>query len=116
MDRSTRACVAYVAGRLISGRQSSHVYDHSQSRHVSIGGSVSGSRVSVYDYDRGCHFGGSVGSLYDYGPGAHISLSVDGNRFRGYDYGDGCHYSGTVNGSSISIYDYGESRHFSYSL
>jgi hypothetical protein len=116
VNQSTRACVAYVAGRLISGSVSSYIYDYSQSRHISIGGSVSGSAVNVYDYDRGCHFAGSPGNLYDYGRSTHVSLNIDGSQFSGYDYGDSCHYSGTVNGNSISIYDHGESQHFSYSL
>lgn len=116
MHPNTRACVAFVAAKLISGGGSSSVYDYSQSRHISIGGSVDQDQVAVYDYDRGCHFSGTPPGLYDYGRGVHVSLNINGNQFSGYDYGDGHHFSGTVNGNSISIYDYGESAHFSYSV
>lgn len=116
MHPNTRACVAFVAAKLISGGGSSSVYDYSQSKHVSIGGSVTRSGVSIYDYERRCHFGGSPSSLYDYGRRAHISLNINGRQFTGYDYGDGHHFSGTVNGNSVSIYDYGKSSHFSYSV
>jgi hypothetical protein len=113
---NTRACVAFVAARLISGLGSSSVYDYSQSRHISIDGSVDQNQVSVYDYDRRCHFGGSPSSLYDYGRRAHVSLDISGRSFSGYDHGDRHHFSGTVTGNSISFYDFGEARYFNYSV
>ena len=116
MHPNTRACIAYVAGKLISGSGSSSVYDYSRSRHISISGSVDASHVGVYDHDRGCHFSGSLPNLYDYGRSAHISLNINGNQFSGYDHGDSHHFSGLVNGSSISIYDNGASMHFNYSV
>lgn len=76
--------------------------------------------VNVYDYQAGCHFGGSGSnqsySLYHYGESSHVSLKISGNKFDGYDYSSSCHFSGTINGKSISLYDYGESMHFSYSI
>jgi diadenosine tetraphosphatase ApaH/serine/threonine PP2A family protein phosphatase len=116
MDAGTRACIAYIVGRSISGANSSHVYDYSRSRYVSIDGSVIGDAVTVYDYDRGCHFSGGLSSCYDYGRGAHVSIEISGNNFSGYDYGTGCHYSGSVTGTSISLYDYGDGAYFDFSL
>jgi hypothetical protein len=115
MDPNTRACVAYIASALISGRCGSSVYDYSQSKHKSISGSVGNSSVSIYDHDRGCHVAGSPQSLYDHGRGAHISLQISGTSFTGYDHGSSHHFSGSVSGTSVSIYDHGESSHFSYS-
>lgn len=116
MNSNTRACVAYVACALIGNKRASYVYDYSQSKYISISGTVSKSNANVYDHDRGCYFSGSVPSLYDYGRGCYVSLNISGQNFDGYDYGDGHHFSGSVNGSSINIYDYGKSSHFSYSL
>jgi len=42
-----RAGVAYIAGRMISGSDSSYVYDYSQGKHISISGSVDRDSVST---------------------------------------------------------------------
>ena len=120
MNPNTRACVAYVAGVLIGGKNSASVYDYLQSKHISISGTVTENNVNIYDHDRGCNFGGSgnVGqfSLYDYGGNHHVQLKISGKHFDGYDYGASCNFSGNVNGNSISLYDYGESKNFNYSI
>jgi hypothetical protein len=116
MNPNTRACVAYVAGKLISGSSSTSVYDHARSRHIRFSGSVAGSHVRIYDHDRGCHFSATLPNLYDYGRSAHVSLKINGAEFKGYDYGDGHHFSGAVKGSAVSVYDSGESTHFNYGL
>ena len=120
MKPNVRACVAYVAGSLISGRSSSSVYDYSQGKHISISGSVDARAVNIYDHDQGCNFGGNGSngdfSLYHYGDSHHVSLKIQGNNFNGYDYGHSCHFSGTVNAGNISLYDYETGSHFNYSL
>lgn len=116
----SRAVMAFIAGRLISGRNSSSVYDYGASAYRNIGGEVSPERVRVYDYVRSCHIGGdfdgSKFQLYDYGDSAHINLEIDGDQFKGYDFGTSSHFSGKVNGNSVSLYDYGSSSYFNYSV
>jgi hypothetical protein len=116
----TKACIAYVAGRLVSGKLTSSVYDFSQSKHVLISGTVNGQNIAIYDHDRACHFGGSGNgtalSLYDYGRSSHISLQIQGNQFSGYDHGAGTHYSGTVSGNSVRIYDHGLAGYTNYNF
>jgi hypothetical protein len=116
MNPGTRACLAYVAGRVVSGSNRSSVYDYSRSKHISIGGSIDKNRVNIYDYERNCHFSGTLPRLYDYGISANVSLEIKGTSFSGYDYGASHAFSGSVRGSSISVYDYGVSQHFSYTV
>jgi hypothetical protein len=116
MSPGTRACIAYVAGRIITGTARSYVYDHAESKHVNVGGTINGNRIGLYDYERGCNFHGALPHLRDDGTGAGVSLQIDGNRFSGHDHGSGHAFSGSVDGPSISVYDHVVARHFAYSL
>lgn len=120
MHPNTRACTAYVAIRLISGSRGSAVYDYSQSKYISIDGDIDQSQINIYDYGRGCYFGGNGSpvkfDLYDYGGGHYIELKINGSHFEGYDYGAHCYFSGDVNGNAASFYDYGASKYFNFSL
>lgn len=116
MDPNTRACIAYIAAKLISGSGGAKVYDHSRSKYIDISGSVSGTRINIYDHERKSHLRGTATNFFDSDMGAHLSINVDGNRFSGRIHDDNCRYSGTVNGKSITFYDYAESKHFNYSV
>jgi hypothetical protein len=120
MKDSTRVAVAYIAGRLISGQDSSSIYDYGVSKHFSFSGNVRGNDVSVYDHTLNCHITGfGVGtsiSLFHYGNHKHITLEIKGNQFSGYDYDSGKHFSGTVSGNSISLYDYETGGYRQYTI
>lgn len=116
MNAGTRACIAYIAGRLITRGTGGNIYDFSRSKHFSFSGSVEAQRVNVYDHDRSCHFGGTPPSLYDFGGRHHVRLELNGQQFSGYDFGAQHHFRGSVQGTRISLYDFGESKHFHFNL
>ena len=72
MNPGTRACVAAAALMAVSGKNVSSIYDYSLSSHRNVGGQISGSGISIYDYQRSCHFSGNLPSLYDYGNSSHV--------------------------------------------
>ena len=116
MTDDLRRTVAYIAGRLVSGARSSAVYDYATGSYFQISGSVSDNHVSIYDYGRGCHVGGSTPSLYDYGNASFFEVKKHGSKVKGYDYASSTFYEATVNGRNVSVYDYGAGSFFSYSL
>ncbi len=113
MEPNVKACIAFIAGRAISGKTSSSIYDYSQNKNINISGNVSQTNASVYDYDRKCHVQGSLSNLYDHGVNGHVQLKIDGDRFSGFDYSSGTHFSGSVSGNSVSLHANG---HSSYSI
>ena len=116
MCPGTRACIAYVVGRVATGAVGSYVYDFAQARHLNIGGTIRGDRIGLYDYERGCDFAGSLPHLYDHGAKADVFLEIDGNQFSGRDHRSGHGFSGGVTGSSISLHDHATSERFEYGL
>ncbi len=120
MQQGVRACVAYIAGRLISRLEAATIFDASQSKHLVISGGVNAGLINIHDYARDCLMSGTGEGasyrLYDHGAAQHLTLVIDGDQFEGYDFGSICHFRGKVDGAKISFYDYGETRSYSYSL
>jgi hypothetical protein len=115
MQSEARRGIAYIAARLISGRQGSSIYDYSRSGYTHFSGTV-GDSVAIYDHSAAALISGSSKQFYHHGLSAHISLTINGKNFSGYDYGSSTHFSGSVSQSNIALYDYGESKHFQYLL
>lgn len=120
MQPKLRTTIAYIAGRIITGLDTSSIYDHFQAKSVKFEGSVTPHFVKIFNCDRNCHTSGpgeeNVFDLYDFGGQNLVDLKIDGNRFEGYDDFTPCHYRGEINGREISFYDDGESKTFLFSF
>ncbi len=121
MKAHTRRGIAYIAGRLVSGKYSTTLRDDSEGKHFSFEGEVSlENGVSVYDYEQKCYIrGNSSGgplSLYHDGNAKWIELTIEGNKFKGHDKDSGTFFSGTINGDFITIRDDEYSQDFKYLL
>lgn len=110
--------VTYVASRLISGAESSCIFDFAGPGHRSMAGIVNESCVNVYDYSENCQLTGSFSAgkfqLFHQKERVHISLEILGGSFRGYDHSVGRYFNGIVNGSKISVYDDADHARYSY--
>jgi len=109
MDSKLRACVAYITGRLISGRDFSSIYDGSRSIDVEIEGSIKPDYINLFDHDRQCYVAGQGNgnfyNLHDYGGQCFFELSIEGDTFHGYDYQTPCSFKGDVKGDTVCLYD-----------
>ncbi len=120
MEAHTRACVAYVAARLVSGQDASEIFDQSSATSMRISGTVQADRIDVLDHQRGCQFAGSgdgkTFDLVDHGSAGGVELTMYGNRFEGFDAGSQSHFFGEVHHTAVSLFDVGDSGYFHYSL
>ena len=109
MKSNVRSVIAYAAWRCISGKQSTGVFDSSQSKHIPMSGSVTPDHLDIYDQDKSCHFSGdalnSKFSLYNAADRHHVTLNIKGDRFSGHDYGSSSNFSGKAQGNFLNLYD-----------
>ena len=116
MNSNTKAVIAYIVAKIITGTAALEIYDYTKSRFVCFTGEVSVQRVNIYDVGRKCYITGDISHIYDFGRTAFTSLKINGNKFDGYDYGDKQFFSGSVKGENISIYDFGESAYSEFTI
>ena len=120
MNGKARACIAYIVGRLISGKDSAGVFETSQSIHFGFSGNVTSTVVSIHDFESNCAVVGKGDGirlhLHDFGSSSELSLKIKGKQFSGYENGTSKHFNGSVNTNRVSIYDYEDSTWYHYSF
>jgi len=120
MNPNSRAVIAYIAGRLVTGFHSNSVFDYSQSKYLQITGTVAAGIVQVFDYEDQANISGSGNgtnfSLFHYGEGSHITLNILRPNFKGFDYGTGSHFQGSVQGRIIQLFDFSTGEYYQYQI
>jgi hypothetical protein len=91
MNSNVRSCIAYAAWCSISGKEASGIFDSSQSKRISMKGSVTPEHLDISDQEHRCHLSGngtgSRFSLYEESDRHHITLNIKGDCFFGHDFG-----------------------------
>jgi hypothetical protein len=120
MKANIRPCIAYAAWCCISGKQSSGIIDSSQSKRISMSGSVTPDHLDIHDQEQKCHFSGdglnSKFSLYNAADRHHVTLNIKGDCFSGHDYGSATNFSGKVHGNTLNLYDCENGSSFAYRM
>ncbi len=118
MKHQTRACIAYIAGRLLTKWRPKLLFDPVQSKHLIIKGKVRKTGVYVHDFSRNCFItgDGKDGSytLYDQGGRHHVSLKIEDGKFSGYDHGTRTAYNGRVEEDTVKLFDFEDNRLHSF--
>jgi len=116
MNPDTRACIAYVAGCVISGKTPHEVIDKAREVRLRVKGAVKGTVVEVFDYERNCKLMGTLPTLFDFGADMALTLEISGKNFSGHDKHVEHHFAGTVEARHVKLHDYDEARDFHYEL
>lgn len=115
-----RRVVAFVVGRVVSGKQSNGVFDQAAGKQFNFTGEFAATRLTLRDHNEGCEFKGLGGSglftLSHPNNGKPITLKVNGNNFEGFDYDSAKRYRGSVEGNRVSLHDDQVGQQFEFTL
>ena len=120
MEPQLRTALAYLAGRLASGKNANGVYDYTRSKQVMLSGAAEGGVVSIYDHDQKCHISGTANGqryfLFHHGLGRQFCLTLQGSEFSAHDYGRSTAVTGWVLDDGVVIVEPTKSEKFGYTL
>ena len=115
-----RRVIAYIVGKLISGKEIDKLFDRSNSSYVEIAGEVTLSKINVYDTEKNELITGSGDakgiSLYDFATAKFIDLKINEEEFDGFDYESKKIFYGNVKENMISVFDFQDSKHHYYTM
>lgn len=119
MKYHIHAYIAFIAGRLITGKRIATLYDFSRLQHIDITSLPDAESLKEFDRAHQDYIPGySSGCTYKYttSTGHYIDLSFNGNTFIGHVSGSSAYFVGNVRGDSIYIFDHEESSHVNYRI
>ncbi len=113
------ACIAYIVGRLIAGKDVTSIYDYTRSCEIDLSGLPDEKCLKNFSCINWAYLAHSP-SIFRYqfscNAGHLINLSVKGNTFIGYVGDSSSHFVGNVRGDAVYLYDQKEATHFSYRI
>jgi hypothetical protein len=119
MKKQNRDRIAYIAGRLITGKSIASLNDFDSLSHFEITGLpdadvLRGICCAYKGYVRG--ISGKYMCRYDFERNHAIDLRVNGSTFMGRITGSNAYFIGNVRGNMIHIYDREDQRHLNYRI
>lgn len=119
MKQQNRIRIAFIAGRLISGKRIASLYDMDNLMTVDIDNQPEADCLREFDLQYR-DFSGSDGDNFhcrlSFEKKHAIALTIKGTTFIGYITGSTAVFMGKVQGDSISIYDREDSLHLHYRI
>lgn len=112
MDARTRAVIAYIAGRLITGSAGWSIQDKDRKRRIPLDGWIDGGNIRIYSHERHGYVSGLGAEghyvLFHHGGerGLTLAVNVEERTFSG----------GEVAERAVRLYDYQDMRWHLYSL
>jgi hypothetical protein len=122
VDARTRALVAYIAGRLITGAASWTIQDKDRKQRIPLDGWIDGDNVRIYSHERHGYISGMGADghyvLFDHASdhGLTLAINLEEHTFSGADQQTSFHFFGDVAERAIRLYDYQDMRWHLYAL
>lgn len=120
MNPYKRKIIAFIIGKLISGREISKVFDQTESTYNEITGDVTPTKINVITPEKNELITGSGDSkgisLFDFGSSKFIDLKIEGERFDGFDYDSKKAFYGELKEDTVSVFDFQDSKHHYFTL
>jgi hypothetical protein len=119
MKSYTHACIAYIVGRLIAGKDVTSIYDYARSCEIDITGLPDErclKSFSCINWSFMTHSPHIFRYQFSCKAGHLIDLSVKGNTFIGYVRDNASHFMGKVTGDAVYLYDQEKATHFNYRI
>lgn len=121
MKSECRACVSYLAGRLILGRDAMTIYGCLEGVRHDVPDLLERNQAALIEakppFGRPLRFDetGERSVLYNTFSG-EIYMNISGNTFKGYEAGSSTLFAGKASGNLVVIFDYREKTFFKYRL
>ncbi len=108
MLHGTQKGIVFIVASLVNQRQYAGVYSDVDAHDTMFTGAI-GDEINIYDFDRSENISGELKpegySLHDYSCGSQLSLTVEGNTFKGMDDRSGKNFKGSVDGNRVMLFD-----------
>jgi hypothetical protein len=119
VKKDNRTSIAYLAGRLITGKQIASLYDCNNLDHIEIGSLPNAASLrkigcSYKDYVRVSKR--KFNCRYHFEEDHTIDLSISGSTFMGRITGSNAYFIGNVRGNVVHLYDHEDSLHLNYRI
>lgn len=114
-----RTRIAYIAGRLITGKRIASLYDFNSLSHIEISSLPDADCLTEFDCkykDSGPGNPGKYIYWFNRKKDHAIDLSINGSTFMGKITGSTAYFIGNVRGDLIHIYDREDSLHLNYRI
>lgn len=119
MQEGMNICIAYMACRLISGKQPVSLYDYAQARQVKINGLPDAEGLRAFERNLGWYMPGyASGCVYEhaFSNGQAVELFIKEDTFVVHISGSAAYYIGHVRNDTIYLFDHRESTHLYYRI
>ncbi len=120
MNTHLRTVIAFIAGILISGKETWSIKDPQCQKYSKFSGRIEENIVKIFDEDQKCSISGSGSNgnyvLYHFGDRKFISMNIEKTSFNGLDHGSYTFFNGTIRKNKVKFHDFADDKKYEFVL